>query len=77
MILLAGDANPNVSHIPNAFDLKSVKSKVFQALTEKAKGSLVFNVIRSVAAPRKTSFLKPPPLKYRLRPYSIFETVRN
>jgi hypothetical protein len=77
MILLAGDDNPNVSHIPNAFDLKTVKSKVFQVLAEKAKGNLLFHAIRSIAAPRKTSFLKPPPLKYRLRPYSIFETIRN
>ena len=77
MILLAGDSNHSISSTPNAMELNTIKNKVFQALVEKAKGSLALNIIREIAGLRKTSYMKPAPLKYRLRPYSIFETVQK
>jgi hypothetical protein len=75
MILLAGDRQVG-GGLRNGWDLGMIKRRLFQALTEKSVGNLVINVMRDVAAPRKTSFFKRNPLKYRLNPYSLFETVK-
>jgi hypothetical protein len=74
MLLLAGDNN--VINVKNVWELPTIKKKIFLVLTEKSNGSLIINTIREVAAPRMTSFFKRSPLKYRLFPFSLFETVR-
>jgi hypothetical protein len=75
VMFLAENTEIGTKDIYHTLPIKAIKTKLIQACSEKAKGSLFNLILRDIMSPRKTSFLKKSPLKYRGKPYSIFEAL--